>query len=256
MTNYHYVYRIDFLEVPHIYFGSRTSKCLPELDTKYMGSPKTYKHYWEENTPVKTILITGFETREEAFVYEAELIRDQRRRNWDLSLNEHIPGEKFSSLGKSQSEESNRKRSKTQKGMTRDHLVKSFVGISPNGEHIPFTNATKFCRDNPEWKFSSHSKITECAKGLCPHYKGWRFFYKEDYDKINEYIEPAIPRNVRTFIGIDPNGNRHIFTNAKKFCEDNPEFGLRPQNISTCAKGKNSHHNNWKFSYADESESA
>lgn len=123
MQEFHYVYRIDFLEVPHVYFGSRTSKCLPARDTKYMGSPKTYKHYWKDYTPVKTILFTGFENREDAIICENDLIRQQWNDNISISLNDHIgwttfhrAGKSSWNKGKSPSIETRQKQSEAKKG--------------------------------------------------------------------------------------------------------------------------------------------
>jgi hypothetical protein len=163
--NNHYVYQITFLEVPHIYFGARSCKRLPEEDVKYMGSPKTYKHYWKENTPIKTILVTGFSTRGEANLYEKELISQQWAQNISLSLNASIGGEKFHMEGVPQTPESRKKRSNTKKGVPNPKVARSFVGISPNGEIIKFTNAQNFCIENPEWNFFSTTIIVNDMKG-------------------------------------------------------------------------------------------
>lgn len=50
---YYYIYIIKF-NSGQFYIGSRQSKVEPEKDTKYLGSPKTYKHLWEDNSLEKT----------------------------------------------------------------------------------------------------------------------------------------------------------------------------------------------------------
>ena len=260
MEQYHYVYAISYTDVPNIYYGSRSCKCLPEEDVNYWGSPITFKDFMDAHkaTRVKTILITGFKNRGDAIAYENNLIQQQWNEDISLSLNGSIGGVKFSSVGKegywknkTRPEESKRKASESMKGKPKNHLIKKYVGISPTGEHMIFTNSRKFCRDNPEWRFT-FSKIGECAKGTYPHHKGWRFLFYEDYLLVKDTITPAVPMNVRTFIGIDPNGDRYQFTNAKKFCEDNPEYNLYPGSISTCAKGVINHHKGWRFFYLED----
>jgi hypothetical protein len=189
---YHYCYEIRFIEVPNVYFGARSCECLPEDDTSYLGSPVTYKHYWQENTPIKKILITGFETRSEANIYEKKLIAQQWLINKPLSLNASISGEKFhcagiirgplsperrqqiseTLTGKKQSAETIKKRCAS--------IARTFVGISPKGEEVVFTNAKEFCKNNPELNLHSIC-ITNCARGRRKHHRGWRFYYLEDY---------------------------------------------------------------------------
>jgi NUMOD3 motif len=215
---YHYCYKVEFVEVPHIYFGARTCECLPEEDVKYMGSPVTYKRFWKENTPIKTILVTGFGTRSEANLYEKGLIYQQWEENKSLSLNASVSGETFNRVGSENSIEHRKKISRAKKGTKRPYTspearknisealknkpksdesrrkmsearkkmhpkptnAATFVGISPTGECVIFTNALQFIRDNPEWKFS-RSPITKCAQGLRKRHRGWKFFYADEY---------------------------------------------------------------------------
>lgn len=281
MKEYHYVYSITYTDVSNIYYGSRTSKCLPEKDTKYWGSPVTFKEFMDAHkaTRIKTILVTGFETREEANEYENDLIQAQ----WDadklLSLNASIGGKKFCSFG------IKRKKPSWHKGKTlslerRQHLSeinkgkkasietrqkisaahkgrpglnpKSYVGISPTGEHVIFTNARKFCRDNPDLGLRQGA-ICSCATGKKPHYKGWQFLYYEDYKALGGVVQPVqMKPYTKTYKGIAPWGEEFIFTNAAKFCRDHPEFGLEKNNLGNCAKGIRKTHNKWKFSFYQE----
>jgi hypothetical protein len=276
MPEHHYVYRVDFLEIAHVYFGSRTSKCLPKLDTKYMGSPKTYKHYWRENTPVKTILVTGFRTRETAIVYEANLIRNQWALNKELSLNDHIPGEQFHRLGKYPSEEERKRLSEAHKGHSHSletrqkmsstrmghdyHPGKKYVGITPGGDHIVIDKALKFCKTYPEFGLCS-SGISDCISGRLKTHQGWRFFLYEDYEAMGGIIPPLSPNvvkpNPKSYVGLSVlTGDRITFTNALQFIRDNPNYGFSSSGITNCAKGVKQTHKGWKFSYADESDIA
>jgi hypothetical protein len=89
LTYYHYTYLILF-ETGHKYFGLRTSKVKPELDTGYVGSPKTHKKYWDSYKFSKTILMT-FSDRESAAQHEIDLIAFQWNENKEVSLNVGMP---------------------------------------------------------------------------------------------------------------------------------------------------------------------
>ena len=158
---YHYVYQITFEEVPHIYFGSRTCKCLPEEDVKYMGSPKRFKSYWKLYTPIKLILVTGFHTKEEAVIYENSLIQKQWDENIDLSLNATIGYEKFHMQGKKRSKESCEK--------TAAAKAQKYYIVSPSGEVFEGYNFAQFARD----KEICRNNCIAVMKGRFLHYKGW-----------------------------------------------------------------------------------
>ena len=49
---YYYLYLIKFNDGRY-YIGSRKSKCKPEEDTKYMGSPVTFKELWTDSNFIK-----------------------------------------------------------------------------------------------------------------------------------------------------------------------------------------------------------
>jgi len=94
---YHYVYKIEDPVTKEFYFGSRTSVCLPIDDVFYKGSMKTWK---PEDTSrlVKTILDESFANRDEANLYEYDIIKlcikDTLNRNYSL------PGPEFHTVGK------------------------------------------------------------------------------------------------------------------------------------------------------------
>ena len=84
---YHYLYRLDCIRTGEFYFGSRTSKKHPTLDS-YMGSMKSWKP--NKNELTKTILQTNFSSREECIAEERRLILENK--DHPLNRNYHIPG--------------------------------------------------------------------------------------------------------------------------------------------------------------------
>lgn len=235
MTEYHYVYMISYSDVQNVYYGSRTSKCLPEDDINYWGSPKTFKVFMDEhrNTRVKTILATGFETRSDAIAYENDLIQKQWDKNKLLSLNASISGEKFNTLGmkvfnkhkinSTHTIETRQKMSKAHMGHTRNP-GRYFVAISPTGEHILFRNVLKFCRENPDLNLSD-SCISDCLRIDSPlkSHKGWRFFSKEDYESMDSVIPKLVNEWHQSYLAISPEGDQIFFTNAQQFIREYSE---------------------------------
>jgi hypothetical protein len=278
MKKYHYVYRINFVEIPGVYFGSRSCDCLPEEDTGYLGSPVTYKIYWDLYTPIKTILISDFEDRKPANIYEKDLIRQQWKRNQSLSLNIAAGNENYNRLGVKESEEIRRKKSERQKGKPSNikgktlssetrkklsiaRLGKSYpnagrkiVAISPDGDHVFSNNIAEFIRNNAEWGFQS-AYITTCAKN--PHkrsHRGWRFLYYEDYILLNGIIPPAQEpaRHTKRFVAIAPSSEVIDFANATEFIKHYSEWRFDRSSITACANGRYPNYKGWKFFHYNE----
>jgi hypothetical protein len=154
MKEYHYTYKISF-PTGHVYFGVRSCKCLPEEDT-YMGSPSTFKHYWKDHEPSKTILAC-WPTREIAEAIEDELILYQWSLDRNLSLNATVNGTKFNRCGVKHSDE------------TRLKMSGPYVLVSPEGIVYEGNNLTEFCRNIN----ISPSHFPQIARGHRLHYKGW-----------------------------------------------------------------------------------
>lgn len=147
---YHYVYKIEF-ETGHVYFGSRSCKCKPADDVKYLGSPRKHKSHWETFVPTKVIL-REFDTREEANEYENVLIEWVWSVNQPLSLNANIGGVKFCTQGE-----------------TADYKAKPFTVVSPQGEIISGRNLFQFCKEHN----LESSNLSHVIKGELLHSKGW-----------------------------------------------------------------------------------
>jgi hypothetical protein len=92
---YHYVYQITHIETGSFYIGSRSSKVHPTLDS-YMGSMAVWKP--DKSKLAKSILKMDFLTRQEAYVYEIELIELNIKN--PMNENYHIPNKGFSAYGK------------------------------------------------------------------------------------------------------------------------------------------------------------
>jgi hypothetical protein len=152
---FHYVYKISF-QTGHAYFGVRSCECLPEEDTKYLGSPQTYKHYWDNFIPCKTI-IRQFETREEANSFETELISWVWSVDANLSLNAATGHTNFCTLGTTRTEKQKLK------------IAKPYYLVSPEGLIYKGVNLREFCLSN---KFPE-STLRQVIKGKKFQYRGW-----------------------------------------------------------------------------------
>ena len=84
---YYYIYLIKF-ETGEVYVGSRQSKVPPEQDTKYWGSPVTYKHLWEDvNLKKEKFIIKECESIEKARALEVKLIKNAWKKYSTRCLN-------------------------------------------------------------------------------------------------------------------------------------------------------------------------
>jgi hypothetical protein len=170
----HYVYKITF-ETGHIYYGVRSCECLPKEDP-YLGSPYTYKHFWDEYQPVKTIIADDFLTREDANEFEGFCIQMQWLKNKELSLNASDRGVKFNNYGRKASPETIAKRVSKKS--------KTYTLINPEGNTVEITNLSQFCRYN---KLTDTSMIA-VSKGNRLHHHGWtnslenHLRYKEKFE--------------------------------------------------------------------------
>lgn len=129
---------------------------------------------------------------------------------------------------------------------------KTYVGISPTGDVVQFTNSYEFIRNNPTWKFSQQN-ISNCANGRHKTHRGWRFMHYEDYIASDCKILPIEYAEVgKEYIAISSNGDVLRFKNAKQFCRDNPDWKFNHKNISGCVRGEKQSHRGWRFYYAED----
>ncbi len=96
---YHYVYRVEALDTGEFYIGSRSSNTLPEEDFKYKGSQYQWKLTKEQKSKLhKTIIKSDFSSRNEAILFEANLIKENFKD--PLNRNGTIPDGKYHTKGK------------------------------------------------------------------------------------------------------------------------------------------------------------
>jgi hypothetical protein len=216
MKEYHYTYRISF-PTGHVYFGVRSCSCLPEEDS-YLGSPATFKHYWEEHEPTKTILAC-WPTREIAEAIEDELILYQWSLDKSLSLNASVNGTKFNRYGTKHSEEFIANRSK------------KWEFVDPEGKVIEVFNLEKFCRD----KDLDPSNMRSVNKGRDSVHKGYR--------QVNENTigVPFVKVNAgsKVFKLKSPSGEMIEGINISAFAR---EHGLIPGNLHQVIRGERLSH--------------
>jgi len=81
---------LEHIETGEFYFGSRGCKCEPEEDIKYLGTMYVWK---PDKSKLTKIILDKFNTREEAYIHEAELITVHI--NNPLNRNYHIPNKGF-----------------------------------------------------------------------------------------------------------------------------------------------------------------
>lgn len=187
---YHYVYSIVF-STGHIYYGLRSCKhpVTPELDTTYMGSPVTFKEYWQnpEITKTKHILAT-FSTREEAADAEVELIKRQWELDKSKSLNGSICGTLWNAVG--------RKHSKK----TKDKMSKPFFLISPEGKMVEGRNLNTLAE---KIGLKHATGLSMVLNGKSNHCHGWtaNFYnhlvwkYYGDFKKVLPPIDLKHPEH-------------------------------------------------------------
>lgn len=141
----HYVYKLKDITTGEFYIGSRSCKCEPIYDD-YMGSMKIWKP--NKANLIKTILNQTFNSREDAILYEANLI--SKYINDDLNQNYHIPHKGFHTKGIKYNDTHKQKLSRAHSG--KNHHMYGKYG----NEHYRFGSS-----HTEEWK----AKKSEMNKG-------------------------------------------------------------------------------------------
>jgi hypothetical protein len=160
----HYVYRLEEKETGEFYIGSRTCKVDPTLD-KYLGSMITWKP--NKLNLVKTIIKSGFITRDECNEYERKLIIE----NVDNSLNRNysIPGGKFHTQDRGQYVDN---KGKVYRLHSDDNLIEE-LNLKPFWEgrkHSEESKRKMSEKAKERWKIEDmterNKKISESCKGV------------------------------------------------------------------------------------------
>lgn len=196
MERFHYTYRIDFPECRKVYFGVRSSKCLPEDDVKYLGSPVSHKEYWAKYKLVKTIL-NIYPTREDAESAEEFLILQQWKENKEVSLNAGAGRVSWNSLGLPRHPNNRAALIKANTGRESPQKTKDAVAaakarpyylISSQGYISKGYNVREFCRVN-ELDYTTCSRV---LRGEKFHHHGWT----SSWDAHKLYMESYANRGL------------------------------------------------------------
>lgn len=239
-----------------IYIGSRTSKISPKQDTKYWGSPKTYKHLWEDNTLTKEKIILHIcDTVEEKIELEPKLIKEAWKKYGDLCLNMHATpifhpeicrkngkesGNKtkelklgIHGLSKEQRVKNAKKAGKISGKIIAEKTSKEYCFKSPTGEIVFGKNLSEFCRKNN----LQRENMIAVKNGRRKSHEGWTLPETKEYGKSS-----GGKKNAKKYKLKSPDGKTHEGENISEFCRIN---NLTAGNIRKVITGKRKHHKGW-----------
>lgn len=119
--------------------------------------------------------------------------------------------------------------------------IRPFIAIHlKNNIRKRVVNREKFCRENDLHPFDVWKMCHKNAgKGnkAANFYKGWQFFYEEDFSENKIKLKKIIK-------GISPNGEEHIFSNIRKF---STSHNLNENLVHAVLKGRQHTTRGWTF---------
>ena len=204
---YHYTYKLEHLETGEFYFGSRSSKIHPSIDS-YLGSMRNWRP--DKSKLIKTIIRYDFQNREDCILSERELILEHRKDS--LNRNRHIPGVGFNTVGLGQYCDENGKVYRINKD---DELVK-------NGTLKPF------------WKGKKHTEISKIKMRNSARHR--------NISPENEILRRKSISN--TLKGRERTKEYCEKLSISKQGEKNPMFGKKAKRVDCPQCGKNISINN------------
>ena len=180
---YHYTYLITNKINNKVYYGVRSCKCLPEEDTNYWGSGYAMKSainkYGIDNFTKEVDGI--FETREDANLYEAEIV-DINWVEWKDTYNLREGG-----LNGLMSEESKSKLSKSRLGCEISKEARKKISESKMGHNVSKDTRKKISesiKGKKHWNYGKHHS-TETKEKIGKVHKG-KIVSKETRKKMSE----------------------------------------------------------------------
>jgi hypothetical protein len=210
----HYVYKIVDPETGEYYIGCRSCNCNIEQDS-YMGSYSTWKPTNCERLQ-KYILKSDFSNRDDAMMYEAELIKEHIDNT--LNRNYHIPGVGFHTQGAKLSDETKEKlrfialSRPPRSEETRKKLSHAMKGKMA-GEKNPMYG--KYGKLSPSYgrevSDETRKKLSDATKA---HFENMT---NEEYDKFVETMRNAVLGEKNPFYG-----KKHTEESKKKMSESHP----------------------------------
>lgn len=127
-----------------------------------------------------------------------------------------------------------------------------FIAVDVNGVITRQTNRENFCREHnldssTVWRMLNRNNLSESRKkqGICTFYKGWQFFYPEEFDEsMIKHKRIIQATNVVTNEKID-------FHSPAEFAK---EHNLNANLISAVMYGRQKKTGDWKFEIIKEGE--
>lgn len=257
---YHYTYQITNLINNKIYYGVHSTECLPKEDNKYWGSGVIIKRainkYGIENFSKEIDKL--FETRDEANLYEAEIVNlefveredtynlqtgGMNGYGWKMSqeskdkISNTLKGRctSIGMLGRKHTEETIRKMSEVKIGKKCSQEAKDKISNTLKGR--PLTEETKI-KMSESRKGKKHSD--EWKKNISIALRG-RKISKESIRKI-------ILIKSKNYIATSPLGNEYFVKSLREFCI---YHNLNRGHMSSVANGNKNSHKGWKCKKID-----
>lgn len=256
----YYIYMIKF-EDGRFYIGCRQSKVPAAEDTKYWGSPVSYKHLWEDASLSKTKhILKVCDSEEQMDELEPQYIKDAWNKYPNLCLNRnaapafpHEIAKKAAPLGGKKSKELGlgiHAMTIEEKILNGKRCAKLGLGIhsekyknSPetkekkrqNGKRLgKYTAENGLGVHSEEFKLTRRSEISKkVARKIIRLGKG---IHDPDLQKYRkEWSSLGGRTSYKKFKFISPEGIVHEGMNYNKWCKD---MGLKPQGFSEIINGR------------------
>ena len=184
---YHYTYAITYTTGKY-YLGVRSCKCLPEEDTKYVGSSK----YTPNDKIFAKEILGTFSTREEAIAHEIVLHEE-----WDVGNND---------LFYNRSKQTSRSFDTTGVKIThtkehRDKIKKALTGRIRSPEECLNISKGKKGKSHKPHSAEAREKMSKAAKGRDGYMKGQTYSPDDQISKYSsrtKYSEKYFWKNILT----------------------------------------------------------
>lgn len=246
----HYVYKLIDNRTQEFYIGSRTTKGNLE-DDNYMGSMITWK---PDKSKLRKIILKCFDTRNEANIFEAKLIKKwfghSLNRNYNIPILDDNGKPKYTFKGKNHSDAAKNKMYIHRIGKSFDELY----GIEKSLDiKLKLTNLAK--TNTIGW--GNHPNIENPMKNIsvkdvwCKKYgeESAEIMWKNRYDK-RKGIKPW-NTNIAAIEQLDKTGNIvNIFLGLDDIITKNPTF--IKSNICNVLKGRRNVANGYRWKYTND----
>ena len=231
-----YTYLVGWEKLNKFYYGMRTARnCHPkELWKTYFTSSKEVKLLRKlfgdpDIIEVRRVFIDP----NKCCAWEAKVLRRIKASFNEKFLNRHNGGEKFNTIGRSQSAAYYKAK------------CKNYVVMDPDGEITYVVGLKAFCKSVGV----CDAPMYNVAKGNSKSHAGWQCRY---YDDITPFYNPkdAIREFKSGYRVLSPSGIEHFTDNMSAFCL---EHNLHSGSMIASAQGIKLSHHGWQCKYANDS---